>query len=207
MTAEVNACIYLELSYTNPEVHKTTVLSIEVGMHACRDVSGVGLPPSMVPLEHPRHPWIRCSTFALIPKDLGGFCYVEDIQGRRCVRIQCIAQHLAQLHRVSILSKMLSCTLLTEDFEAPVACDRGVPCSRCRLAVADAPILVPQNGLLVIGAPSGQDADVLIDEPRVSGRHARLEVIPCNGGSKCNRDYRCPPPVDSSINQGLDIGS
>lgn len=178
-------------------------------MHACRDLSGVGLPKSMVPLEHPRHPWIRCSTFALIPKDLGGFCYVEDIQGRRCVRIQSVAKHLAKIYHVIILSTILSCTLLTEGLEAPVVCDRGVPCSwvhfegcYCRLAVADAPILLPQSGILVIGAASGQDADVLIDEPRVSGRHARLEVVPCNGGSKCNRDYRCPPPRDSSMNHG-----
>ena len=31
---------------------------------------------------------------------------------------------------------------------------------------------------------------MLIDEPRVSGRHARIEIVPCDGGSKCNRDYR-----------------
>ena len=56
--------------------------------------------------------------------------------------------------------------------------------------MADAPILLPQNGPLIIGATAEQDADVLIDEPRVSGRHARLEIVPCNGGSKCNKDYR-----------------
>ena len=43
----------------------------------------MALPNSVVPLQHPSHPWIRCSTFALVPKDLGGFCYVEDAQGRR----------------------------------------------------------------------------------------------------------------------------
>lgn len=31
---------------------------------------------------------------------------------------------------------------------------------------------------------------MLIDEPRVSGRHARIEIVPCDGGSKCNQDYR-----------------
>ena len=43
---------------------------------------------------------------------------------------------------------------------------------------------------MIIGATSEQDVDVLIDEPRVSGRHARIEIVPCDGGSKCNRDYR-----------------
>ena len=43
---------------------------------------------------------------------------------------------------------------------------------------------------MIIGATSEQDADMLIDEPRVSGRHARIEIVPCDGGSKCNRDYR-----------------
>lgn len=52
-------------------------------VYPCRDLDTVDLPVSLVPLEHPRHPWIRCSTFALVPKDLGGFCYVEDFQGRR----------------------------------------------------------------------------------------------------------------------------
>jgi len=60
----------------------------------------------------------------------------------------------------------------------------------CRLATANTPILLPQNGPLIIGATSEQDADVLIDEPRVSGRHARIEIVPCDGGSKCNQDYR-----------------
>ena len=31
---------------------------------------------------------------------------------------------------------------------------------------------------------------MIIDEPRVSGRHARIEIVPCDGGSKCNQDYR-----------------
>ena len=69
--------------------------------------------------------------------------------------------------------------------------------------MADAPILLPQNGPLVIGATSEQDADVLIDEPRVSGRHARLEIVPCNGGSKCNKDYRWAP-MDSSLFKAAD---
>ncbi len=73
----------------------------------------------------------------------------------------------------------------------------------CRLAVADAPILLPQNGPLIIGATSDQDADVLIDEPRVSGRHARLEIVPCNGGSKCNKDYRWAP-TEFSMNEAAD---
>ena len=59
--------------------------------------------------------------------------------------------------------------------------------------MADAPIVLPQSGPLIIGATSEQDVDVLIDESRVSGRHARLEIVPCNGGSKCNKDYRWAP--------------
>ena len=70
-------------------MHHNMLLESYRNVHACRDVTEVGLPPSIVPLEHPHHPWIRCSTFALIPKDLGGFCYVEDIQGRRYAGIQC----------------------------------------------------------------------------------------------------------------------
>ena len=68
-------------------------------LRARRDVTRVGLPPSMVPLEHPCHPWIRCSTFALIPKDLGGFCYVEDIQGRRYLLTCSHVNYLTKLHR------------------------------------------------------------------------------------------------------------
>lgn len=48
---------------------------------------------------------------------------------------------------------------------------------------------------------------MLIDEPRVSGRHARIEIVPCDGGSKCNRDYRrvqyCSIALPVSICQPL----
>ena len=57
-------------------------------MHAGdRDLNRPELPRSIVPLQHPSHPWIRCSTFALVPKDLGGFCYVENVQGNRYSRL------------------------------------------------------------------------------------------------------------------------
>ena len=70
--------------------------------------------------------------------------------------------------------------------------------------MADAPILLPQNGPLVVGASSEQDVDVHIDEPRVSGRHARLEIVPCNGGSKCNKDYRWVPRGLQHVRLALD---
>lgn len=60
----------------------------------------------------------------------------------------------------------------------------------CRLATDDTPILIPQNGPLIIGAAADQDVDVLIDEPHVSGRHARIEIVPCDGDRRRHQDYR-----------------
>jgi len=49
-------------------------------------------------------------------------------------------------------------------------------------------VLLPQQGPLIIGAVEEADADVILDAPTVSGRHARLEVVPTGKGRRA--DFR-----------------
>ena len=44
-------------------------------------------------------------------------------------------------------------------------------------------------GPVVLGAAEDADVDILLDEPTVSGRHIRLEVVPCGKG-KHHREFR-----------------
>ncbi len=62
-----------------------------------------------------------------------------------------------------------------------------------RLGTAGAPILLPRQGPLVLGAVSDGDADVLLAEPTVSGRHLRLEVVPCAAAGRSRHEYRRVP--------------
>lgn len=63
----------------------------------------------------------------------------------------------------------------------------------CRCGAEGKAILLPQQGPLIIGAVEDADADVIIDAPTVSGRHARLEVVPTGKGSR-STDFRCDTP-------------
>lgn len=59
-----------------------------------------------------------------------------------------------------------------------------------RLGTEGAPILLPRRGPLVLGAVSDGDADVVLAAPTVSGRHLRLEVVPCAASGGNRHDYR-----------------
>lgn len=63
---------------------------------------------------------------------------------------------------------------------------------RCRLSAQDKVILLPQRGPLIIGAVEDADADVILDAPTVSGRHARLELVPTGKGRR-QADFRFLP--------------
>ncbi|BDA46038.1 probable GTP diphosphokinase CRSH, chloroplastic at N-terminal half [Coccomyxa sp. Obi] len=58
------------------------------------------------------------------------------------------------------------------------------------LSAQDKVILLPQRGPLIVGAVDDADADVILDAPTVSGRHARLEIVPAGEGRR-QSDFRC----------------
>ena len=62
----------------------------------------------------------------------------------------------------------------------------------CRLSAQDKVILLPQRGPLIIGAVDDADADIILDAPTVSGRHARLEIVPTGKGRR-QSDFRFLP--------------
>lgn len=66
----------------------------------------------------------------------------------------------------------------------------------CRLSAQDRAILLPQRGPLIIGAVGDADADVILDAPTVSGRHARLELVPTGKGRR-QSDFRFLPSLPS----------
>lgn len=62
----------------------------------------------------------------------------------------------------------------------------------CRLGAQGKAVLLPQQGPLIIGAVEDADIDVILDAPTVSGRHARLEIVPTGSGTK-STDFRSAP--------------
>lgn len=80
----------------------------------------------------------------------------------------------------------------------------------CRLSAQDKAVLLPQRGPLIIGAADDADVDVILDAPTVSGRHARLELVPTGKGRR-QSDFRSVPLSyvvtavgERAINQPLD---
>ena len=53
----------------------------------------------------------------------------------------------------------------------------------------------------MLGAAEDADVDILLDEPTVSGRHIRLEVVPCGKG-RPHREFRC-----STMPKGFSFGT